>query len=177
MPITDCSEEEHVAINTQAIAYRDCDTELTGLLTWDAERGDKRPGILVVHGGAGLDSHAKGRAKRMAELGFDVFACDIYGTGVAGNRERVIARITELRNDTAKLCGRARAGMEVLTAHPEVDGRIAAVGYCFGGMVVLEVARSGADLAGVVSVHGSLSTAQTAGAGMVRAKILICHGA
>src|SRR5258708_18010115 len=101
----------------------------------------------------------------------------MYGDGVAGNRERVMARITELRNDTAKLCGRARAGIEVLTAHPEVDGRIAAVGYCFGGMVVLEVARSGADLAGAVSVHGSLSTARSARAGMVGAKILVCHGA
>src|SRR5467141_2011467 len=130
MPVTDCSSGVHVARNTQAIAYRDRDTELTGQLTWDAERGDKRPGILVVHGGAGLDSHAKGRAKRLAELGFVVFACDMYGNGVAGNRERVIARITELRNDTAKLCGRARAGIEVLAAHPEVYGRIAAVGYC-----------------------------------------------
>jgi len=97
---------------------------------------------------------------------FVAFACDMYGDGVAGNRERVVARITELRNDTAKLCERARAGIEVLTAHPEVDGRIAAVGYCFGGLVVLEVARSGADLAGAVSVHGSLSTPRTARAGM-----------
>jgi dienelactone hydrolase len=164
-------------MDTQTVTYRHGDTELTGHLAWDAERADKRPGILVVHGGAGLDSHAKGRAKRLAELGFVVFACDMYGNGVAGNRERVMARITELRNDTGKLCERAHAGIQVLSAHPEVDGRIAAVGYCFGGMVVLEVARSGADLAGAVSVHGSLSTARTAGAGMVRAKILVCHGA
>src|SRR5437660_1909528 len=155
-------------INTQTIGYRDGDTELTGLLAWDASRDYQRPGILVVHGGAGLDDHAKGRARRLAELGFVVFACDMYGNGVAGNRERVMARIMELRNDTAKLCGRARAGIEVLTGHPEVDGRIAAVGYCFGGMVVLEVARSGANLAGAVSVHGSLSTARSARAGMVR---------
>ena len=178
MPITDCSEEEHVAINTQAIAYRDGDTELTGQLTWDAERGDKRrPGILVVHGGAGLDSHAKGRAKRLAELGFVVFACDMYGNGVAGNRERVMARIAELRDDTAKLCQLARAGIDLLVSHPQVDGRTAAVGYCFGGMVALELARSGADIAGAVSVHGSLSTARPAQAGAVKAKILVCHGA
>ncbi len=177
MPITDCSEEERVAINTQAIAYRDRDTELTGQLTWDAERGDKRPGILVVHGGAGLDSHAKGRAKRLAELGFVVFACDMYGNGVAGNRERVMARIAQLRDDTAKLCQRARAGIDVLVSHPQVDGRTAAVGYCFGGMVALELARSGADIAGAVSVHGSLSTPRPAQAGAVKAKILVCHGA
>jgi dienelactone hydrolase len=164
-------------IHTQAVEYRDGDTELTGQFTWDAERGDKRPGILVVHGGAGLDSHAKGRGKRLAERGFVTLACDMYGNGVAGNRERVMARITELRDDTARLCQRGRAGADVLLAHPQVDGRVAAVGYCFGGMVVLELARSGADLAGVVSVHGSLSTPRPAQAGAVRAKILVCHGA
>src|SRR5438445_8486324 len=80
-------------MDTQTVTYRDGDTELTGHFAWDAERADKRPGILVVHGGAGLDSHATGRAKRLAELGFVAFACDMYGNGVAGNRERVMARI------------------------------------------------------------------------------------
>src|SRR5882762_4778565 len=170
-------EGQITRMDTQTVTYRDGDTELTGHFAWDAERADKRPGILVVHGGAGLDSHAKGRAKRLAELGFVVFACDMYGNGVAGNRERVMARITELRNDTAKLCGRARAGIEVLVSHPQVDGQTAAAGYCFGGMVALELARSGADIAGAVSVHGSLSTPRPAQAGAVKAKILVCHGA
>lgn len=164
-------------MNTQAVAYRDGDTELTGQFTWDAERGEKRPGILVVHGGAGIDSHAKERAKRMAELGFVTFACDMYGNGVAGNRERVMARIAELRDDSAKLCKRAGAGIDVLRSHPQVDGRVAAVGYCFGGMVALELARSGAEIAGAVSVHGSLSTGRPAQAGAVKAKLLVCHGA
>jgi uncharacterized protein (TIGR03435 family) len=164
-------------VSKQAIAYRDGDTELTGEFTWDAERGDKRPGILVVHGGAGLDAHAKGRAKGLAELGFVALACDIYGNGVAGNRERVMARIAELRDDTDKLCQRARAGMDVLLSHPQVDGRVAAVGYCFGGMVALELARSGAEITGAVSVHGSLSTPRPAQSGVVKAKILVCHGA
>ena len=115
-------------INTQSIAYRDGQTELTGLLASNDSRCEKRPGILVVHGGAGLDDHAKERARRIAELGFVVFACDMYGNGVAGNRERVIARIMELRKDPARLCERARAGIEVLACHPRVDGRMAAVG-------------------------------------------------
>jgi len=164
-------------IRTQAIRYRDGNTELTGLLAWDDAGAHQRPGILVVHGGAGLDDHAKGRARRLAELGFIVFACDMYGHGVAGNRERVMARITELRSDPAKLCQRARAGIDVLAARPGVDGRIAAVGYCFGGMTVLELARSGTDLAGVISVHGSLDTSRPAQPGSVKAKILVCHGA
>jgi dienelactone hydrolase len=164
-------------INAQTIGYRDGDTELSGLLAWDDSRDHRRPGILVVHGGAGLDNHAKGRARRFAELGFVVFACDMYGNGIAGNRERVMARIMELRSDHAALCQRARAGIDVLSAQPRVDGRIAGVGYCFGGMTVLELARSGMELAGVISVHGSLDTSQPAQPGMVKAKILVCHGA
>jgi dienelactone hydrolase len=164
-------------INTQSIGYRDGDTELTGLLAWDDSRDQQCPGVLVVHGGAGLDNHAKGRALRLAELGFVVFACDMYGNGVAGNRERVMARIMELRNDRATLCKRALAGIEVLAEQPRVDGRIAAVGYCFGGMTVLELARSGMELAGVISVHGSLVTSLPAQPDLVKAKILVCHGA
>jgi dienelactone hydrolase len=87
-----------------------------------------------------------------------------------------MARIAELRDDSAKLCQRARAGLEVLVAHPQVDGRVAAVGYCFGGTVALELARNGTDIAGAVSVHGSLSTVRPAQAGAVKAKILVCHG-
>lgn len=165
-----------MAMQSQKIEYRDGDAELTGQMVWDDAREERRPGILLVHGGAGLDEHAKGRARRFAELGFVVFACDMYGHGVAGNRERVMSRIMELRNDRAKLCARACAGIEVLTSQPQVDGRIAAVGYCFGGMTVLELARSGAELAGVVSVHGSLDTPKPAQP-KVRAKILVCHGA
>ena len=164
-------------INTQSIAYRDGETELTGLLAWDDSQFGERPGILVVHAGAGLDNHAKGRARRLAELGLVVFACDLYGNGVAGNRERVMSRIMELRKDPTRLLERAQRGIEVLTSNPQVDGRIAAVGYCFGGMTVLELARSGMDLAGVVSLHGSLETSRRAQPGSVKAKILVCHGA
>src|SRR5258708_32015162 len=104
-------------MDTQTVAYRDGDTELTGHFAWDAERADKRPGILVVHGGAGLDSHAKGRAKRLAELGFVVFACDLYGNGVAGNRERGMARIAGLRAAPDKGRQPARAGSGALGSH------------------------------------------------------------
>ena len=166
-----------MAIVTEAVHYRDGATELTGALFGEDTRTDRRAGILVVHGGAGLDDHAKGRARGFAELGFVVFACDMYGDGVAGGRERIMAQIAELRAAPMKLCQRARAGLDVLAAHPQVDGRFAAVGYCFGGMTVLELARSGAELAGIVSVHGSLQTADPAQPGAIKAKILVCHGA
>jgi dienelactone hydrolase len=164
-------------IETQPVPYRDGDIALNGLFVWDSSQGGPRPGILVVHGGAGLDDHARGRARRLAEWGFVVFACDMYGEGVAGNRERIVQRITELRRDVAVLCRRAQAALDILNAHQKTDGRLAAVGYCFGGMTVLELARSGAGLAGVVSVHGSLETTQPAKPATIRAKILVCHGA
>lgn len=164
-------------IHTESIAYRDDGTDLTGILFQASTQARQRPGVVVVHGGAGLDDHAKGQAKRLAELGYVVFACDMYGNGVAGNRERVMARINELRGDYGKLCQRARMGIEVLGARPEVNGQIAAVGYCFGGMAVLELARSGMELAGVVSIHGSLNTSKPAQPGTVKTKILVCHGA
>jgi len=161
----------------QSIEYRDGDTPLSGLLFTAPAYLKKRPGLFLVHAGSGLDDHAKGRAESYAEIGFVVFACDMYGPGIAGNRERVMATLGEMRSDPAKLCQRARAGLEILTAHPQVDGRIAAIGYCFGGMTVLQMARSGMELAGVVSVHGSLATVQPATAGTIKAKILVCHGA
>ena len=110
-------------------------------------------------------------------FGYVAFACDMYGNGVAGDRQQVMARIMELRNEPGRLCRRASAGLEVLQSHPRVDGRVAAVGYCFGGMTVLELARSGAELTGVVSVHGSLQTSSPAQTEIVKAKILVCHGA
>lgn len=166
-----------MSIATQAVSYRDGNTGLNGFFMWDDTKRAKRPGILVVHGGAGLDDHAKGRARKMAELGYIAFACDMYGEGVAGDRQKVMARIAELRKDPSILCRRANAAVEVLASHPLVDGRIAAIGYCFGGMTVLELARSGKELAGVVSVHGTLNTTRPAQAGAVKAKLLVCHGA
>lgn len=164
-------------MNTQRLSYHDGDTRLSGFLFWQGPNQHRRPGILVVHGGAGLDDHARARARGLAELGYVTFACDMYGDGVAGNRERVMAQITGLRNDRAKLCRRAAAGLQVLASQPQVDGRLAAVGYCFGGLTVLELARSGADVTGAISVHGSLVTAQPAQRDSVKAKILVCHGA
>lgn len=164
-------------LTTQQMPYRDGETALSGLFVWDAARDEKRPGILVVHGGAGLDDHARGRALRFATQGYVAFACDMYGDGVAGDRARVMACIQDLTGDPDRLCRRAQAGLNVLAAHPQVDGRLAAVGYCFGGMTVLALARGGGALAGVVSVHGSLKTTRPAQPGQIHTKILVCHGA
>jgi dienelactone hydrolase len=101
----------------------------------------------------------------------------MYGESVKGNRERVIKHIGDLRRNRQALCRRAQSGIDVLASHPRVDGRLAAVGYCFGGMVALELARGGVDLGAVVSVHGSLAATAPAEPGSVKNRILVCHGA
>jgi dienelactone hydrolase len=164
-------------LETEQIVYRDGDARLTGFLAIDADRAGKRPGVLVVHGGAGVDDHARWRARRFAESGFVAFACDMYGEGVTGNRERIMRRIGDIRNNRTALVRRVQPAIEILSSRPEVDGRIAAVGYCFGGMIALEYARSASTISGVVSVHGSLDTPRPAEPSSIRARILVCHGA
>lgn len=166
-----------MTVSTRAVSYLDGQTPLTGELHWNASRHGKRPGILLVHGGAGLDDHAKYQADRYAAAGYAVFACDMFGEGVAGDRDRVIKCLTAMRDDPSRLVERGMAGLTALSRCPEVDGRLAAVGFCFGGLAALALARSGARLAAVVSIHGSLATTRPAVAGSVTAKVLACHGA
>lgn len=162
---------------TRELSYRDIDTTLTGVFHWNAAQDRPQPGILLIHGGAGLDEHARDQARRYAELGYSVLACDMYGDGVAGDRERVMACITALRDDPAFLVRRGRAGLTALSGCPEVSGAVAAIGFCFGGMAALALARSGATLAGAVSIHGTLATGRPAEPGAIAAKVLVCHGA
>jgi dienelactone hydrolase len=166
-----------MTIATRELAYRDFETALTGVLHWNAARPGPRPGILLIHGGGGLDEHALEQARRYCELGYTVLACDMYGDGVAGDRDRIMTCVTALRDNPALLAQRALAGLTALSACAEAAGPMAAVGFCFGGMAALTLARSGADLAGAVSMHGSLATSRPAEPGAVRAKILACHGA
>ena len=111
-----------MALTQDSVDYRDGDAELSGLFIWNDSLPDRRPGVLVVHGGAGLDDHARGQAKRFAELGFIVLVCDMYGKAVVGDRDRIMSCVTELRDDPAKMVRRARAGIEVLASHPNLNG-------------------------------------------------------
>jgi dienelactone hydrolase len=171
------SAPKPASIAARDLSYDDRDTRLTGRFYWDETRDAPQPGILLIHGGAGLDDHAREQARRYADLGYAVLACDMFGDGVAGNRERIMACLHAMRDDPAYLARRGQAGLTALARCPETGPRLAAVGFCFGGMASLTLARSGADLAGVVSVHGSLSTVRPAEPGAVRAKVLVCHGA
>jgi dienelactone hydrolase len=157
--------------------YHDLDTPLAGVLYRDESLPGARPAILLVHGGAGLDDHARGQARRYAALGYVVLACDMFGNGVAGDRDRVISCLMTLRDDPQLMVRRARAGLDALSSCTETDGRIAAIGFCFGGMVALALARSGEPIAAAVSIHGSLATSKRAQPETVRARLLVCHGA
>jgi dienelactone hydrolase len=135
------------------------------------------PGILVCHDGAGLGDHARGRARRLAALGFAALAPDLYGEPLTG-RARGIAMISALVADAPRLRGRVRSALDLLASQASVDGgRLAAIGFCFGGAAALELARDGANLAAVVAFHGGLRTTSPARPGAVRATILACCGA
>ncbi len=166
-------------IRTERIEYRHGDAVLVGYLAYDISRQETRPGVLVVHEWWGLNDYAKRRTEQLAKLGYVAFAIDMYGNGKTTSDAKTAGEWAAVfRNDRPFTRKRAQAGLEVLRKRPQVDpGRIAAIGYCFGGTVVLELARSGADLRGVVSFHGGLSTPHPADARNIKGKVLLLHGA
>jgi dienelactone hydrolase len=156
------------------LAYHDAGTRLTGVLQGHDPRR-RLPGLLLVHGGACLDDHARRQGRRWAALGYAVLVADMYGDGVAGDRQRVMAALTALRDDPELLARRARAGLDALAEHGNTVGPPGVVGYCFGGMAALTLARAGAPVAAAISIHGSLATPRPAQRDVV-AKVLVCHG-
>lgn len=165
-------------IHSEPVTYRAGDTTLRGFLATTATQ-DARPGVLVVHEWWGLNDYIRRRARMLAELGYTALAVDMYGDGrVADNPAEAGALMTAVVNDRKAAEARFAAGFDLLKAQPGTDGnRIAAIGYCFGGAVVLHAARLGLPLRGVVSFHGALGSMHTPTPGGVRAKILVCHGA
>ncbi len=149
-----------------------------GYVYYDDGHSARRPGVLVVHEWWGLNEHARSRARRMAADGYVAFAMDMYGAGkVTEHPERAREWMGMVTADVADWRKRARRGIKLLRAHELTDGnRIAAVGYCFGGATVMQLAYSGADIQGVVSLHGSLPPATEDQARAIRAAILVEHG-
>ncbi|MDB5394937.1 MAG: dienelactone hydrolase [Rhodospirillales bacterium] len=163
----------------QDIDYHDDSLRLRGVLAYDGEIEGERPGIVVVHEAWGLGDHAIARAKMLAELGYVALAADMYGDRrQAADLPAAMELIGDLRTNPEKLRARAGAAVATLKAQRNVDSsRVAAIGFCFGGTTVLELARGGADLKGVVSFHGGLQTAAPAKPGAVTPKVLVCTGA
>jgi dienelactone hydrolase len=166
-------------IVSKAVEYKQDDTVLEGLSVYDDAFNGKRPAVLVVHQWKGLGDYEKKRAEMLARLGYNVFAADIYGKGVRPQTMQAAgAEAGKYKNDRALLRARIRAALEVLTRHELTDPtRIAGIGYCFGGTTVLELARSGADIAGVVSFHGGLSSPKPEDAKDIKCRVLALHGA
>jgi dienelactone hydrolase len=166
-------------LHTEAIEYKQGDAVLQGYLAYDDAATGKRPGVLVVHEWYGHNPYARKRAEQLAKLGYVAFALDMYGKGVLAKNPDEAGKLAAVyKNDRRLMRARARAGLEVLLKQPQVDRqRVAAIGYCFGGTTVLELARDGAEIAGVVSFHGGLSTPTPEDAKNIKARVLALHGA
>ena len=172
------SAAAHGQIISRKVDYMDQDVQLQGVLYWDKAVKEKRPGILVFPEWWGLNNYARRRARMLAGLGYVVFAADMYGKGIVTKRaKRAKALMKKVTANPALWIQRANAALDQLKGAPKVDvGRIAAIGYSFGGGTTLQMAYSGFDLKGIVSFHGSLPAAPEESKGLIKANILILHG-
>jgi len=174
-----CALSSPAAIQTKTIEYKQGDTTLEGVLVYDDAVKSKRPGVLIVHQWMGITDYEKKRAGMLAQLGYVAFCADIYGKGIRPkNTQEAGPMAGKYKSDRALLRARVAAGLEVLKQNQFVDAeRIAAIGYCFGGTTVIELARNGSYVAGVVSFHGGLDSPTPADGKNIKCKVLACHGA
>lgn len=163
----------------ELVAYADGAKELEGYLSVPENGNGPFPGILIVHQWMGLTNHEKEVADRLAAEGYAAFACDIYGKDDRPENWSEAAKYAGMyKGNTNLYRQRLEAALNTLRGRPEVDSsRVAVIGYCFGGTGALELARSGADLRAVVSLHGGLSTPNPEDAKQIKATVLVCHGA
>lgn len=167
-------------IKTSEISYSGDGIEMKGYIAWDDRAGGPRPGVLVVHEWWGHNDYARLRARMLAELGYTGMALDMYGGGKqAGHPEEAGAFAGAAMENREGARARFNAALETLKSHPSVDpSKTAAIGYCFGGGVVLHAARYGADLDAVASFHGSLGPgiAPEGEGGEVKARVVVYNG-
>ncbi len=167
-----------MTIQTRTIDYQDGDVDLQGYLAWDDAVEGKRPGVMIAHAWAGRSDFENGKAEALAKLGYVGFALDNFGRGILGtNTEENSALIQPFLDDRAMLQGRMQIALEVLKDLDEVDAsRVAAIGFCFGGLCVLDLARTGTDICGVVSFHGLFGSPGNTAGNKIKAKVLALHG-
>ncbi|PWU13219.1 MAG: dienelactone hydrolase [Bdellovibrio sp.] len=163
----------------QAVTYKEGSTELEGYLAYDDTKTGKLPGVLVVHDWMGVGPNVKRRAEQLAQLGYVAFAADVYGKGVHPTDPKAAGETAgRYKGDRKLFRARVLAGLEELKKNKSVDNqKLAAIGYCFGGTGVLELARSGAPVVGVVSFHGGLESPTPQDAKNIKGKVLVLHGA
>ncbi|KFG90948.1 Dienelactone hydrolase [Sphingobium herbicidovorans NBRC 16415] len=168
-----------MAIKTEILSYEaDGLTMISHFFVEESVAG-LRPGVLVFPEAFGLGDHAKARAEQLAALGYAALACDLHGSGrVISSVEEVMGILGPMRQDLTRTRARARGGLDALLTRPEVNGsKVAAIGFCFGGTMALELARSGADLAAAVGFHSGLATVAAQDAKNIVGKVLVCIGA
>jgi dienelactone hydrolase len=175
------SSAAHAKIVEETVEYKDAQgAVLEGFVAYDDARRGKVPGVLIVHEWTGLGDYVKERARMLAKLGYVAFGADIYGKGIRPVPPKEAGEVAGKykAGDRALLRARAFAGLDELKRQPKVDAtRLAAIGYCFGGTTVLELARAGADLRGVASFHGGLESNNPVESDKIKAKVVAFHGA
>lgn len=174
-----CCSQARAAVQFEPVEYHDGPTLLRGYLAYDDSIQDKRPAVLVAPEWWGCDDYPQHRARMLAQMGYVAFAIDMYGKDkVTQDPQQAAAWDAPIMADRSLMRQRAMAGLNTLLAQKYVDpDRVAAIGYCFGGTVVLELARSNAPVVGVVSFHGNLKRAEGEGPDNIKAKVLVCTGA
>jgi dienelactone hydrolase len=167
-----------MSIQNRLVEYKDGNVALEGMLAWDDSHAGQRPGVLVSHAWAGRSDKEDGKAKALAGLGYVAFALDLYGKGVRGsNPDENSVLMQPFLDDRAMLQKRLLLSLATLRDQEEVDAsKIAAIGFCFGGLCVLDIARTGEDLAGVVSFHGLFGAPANTAGNTINAKVLALHG-
>ncbi|MBI3831122.1 MAG: dienelactone hydrolase family protein [Planctomycetes bacterium] len=171
--------EARAEMKTETIEYKASGALCEGVLVYDAAAKGKRPAVLVIHDWMGVSGETKRRAEMLAGLGYVAFCADVYGKDTRPkDRQEAGAAAGKIKKDRELMLARLNAALETLLKNENVDPkRVAAIGYCFGGTCALELARSGAELAGVVSFHGGLGTTVPAKEGQLKAKVLALNGA
>lgn len=169
----------HAAIKTEEVTYSANGVNMKGYLAYDEAVKGKRPGVLVVHEWWGHNEYARKRVRMLAEAGYTALAVDMYGDGKQAHHPNDAMKFAgEVMQNMEGAKARFLAALDLLKKHKTVDAtRTAAIGYCFGGGVVLHMARAGVDLSGVASFHGSYATQTPAEKGKIKAALLVCHGA
>lgn len=174
-----CGSSAYAALQEDAVTYKDGDTVMKGFIVYDDASKAKRPGIVVVHEWWGITKHVRDEARKFASQGYTAFVADMYGNArTADNPKDAGALSGSVRKNPVAMQSRFNAAKDTLAKHATVDAsRIGAAGYCFGGSVVLDMARAGSDLKGIAAFHAGLGpSGSPATAGKVKAKVLVLNG-
>lgn len=167
-----------MTIQTTAIDYRHDDTCLEGFLAFDDSQSRPLPAIMIAHAWGGRDDFVCNKARKLAELGYAAFALDMYGKGILGSSPEENARLMQpFMKDRGLLQARMQVALDAVRKLPQVDPkRVAALGFCFGGLCVLDLARTGANLCGVISFHGLFIPPDNRSGKRIAAKVIALHG-